>query len=139
VGSLLQGIVITAGCLGMAYWGMQQGFPEPTVRTLLFVTLLFSNIFLTLVNRSFEHTTLTTLLYRNYLMPLVILITLLGVAAMLSWPFLRNIFLLTPLTGQQILYALATAWVTTFWMDLYKVLRRSLRKKPETVENPNSQ
>ena len=49
--SIIQGLVITSGCLGIGHYYLQQGSSDDTVRTVIFITLLFSNIFLTLVNR----------------------------------------------------------------------------------------
>ena len=60
--SIVQGLMITAGCLGIGYFFMQQGHPETLVRTSIFITLLFSNIFLTLINRSFTFSVFKTLL-----------------------------------------------------------------------------
>lgn len=53
--SIIQGLMITAGCLGIGYYYLQQGSDNATIRTVIFITLLFSNIFLTLVNRSFHY------------------------------------------------------------------------------------
>jgi Ca2+-transporting ATPase len=58
--SLVQGLVITAGCLGIGYHYLQQQATPEVVRTVIFITLLFSNVWLTLVNRSFVYSILQT-------------------------------------------------------------------------------
>ncbi len=59
--------MITAGCLGIGYYFIQQGSNDDVTRTVIFITLLFSNIFLTLVNRSFKYSILKTITYKNNL------------------------------------------------------------------------
>ena len=65
--SIVQGLVITAGVLLLYKVGMDSGLPRGEVRTIAFATILLSNIFLTLVNRSFYYSVFTTLRYRNWL------------------------------------------------------------------------
>ena len=62
----LQGLLITLGCMGMGYIFMSGG-DAGMVRTVIFITLLFSNIFLTLVNRSFEFPVWVTMRYKTTL------------------------------------------------------------------------
>ena len=61
------GLGITAGCLW--YWlllYMHNGEDIDFVRTAIFImALLFSNIFLTLINRSFRYSIFTTIRYKN--------------------------------------------------------------------------
>ena len=51
--SIIQGLIIVAFCLFTGYYYMQTGASEEMVRTIIYSTLILSNIFLTLVNRSF--------------------------------------------------------------------------------------
>ncbi|HEY6503419.1 MAG TPA: cation-translocating P-type ATPase, partial [Chitinophagaceae bacterium] len=122
--SILQGLMITAGCLGTGYYYMQQGSDEATIRTVIFITLLFSNVFLTLVNRSFVDTVFKTLTYKNNLVPLIIGITILFIAALLYLPFLRNLFRLDQLSFAAIGTCAVVAMASTLWMDVWKILKR---------------
>jgi len=79
---------------------------------------LFANIFLTLVNRSFRHSVLTTLRYKNPLVPLIIGITILFIVCLLTIPALHNVFGLRPLSLQQIGLCIGVAAVNTFWINL---------------------
>jgi len=125
--SIVQGLIITLGCLGYGYYGLQKGFDEETVRTMIFVTLLFSNIFLTLVNRSFYYSVFTTLSYRNILIPIVVFATLAFTVALLLVPFLQDLFALAPLNRAQLLGAIVMAAVSTLWLEFHK-LRTRLRR-----------
>lgn len=128
--SILQGLMITAGCLGIGFYFMQQGSDEGSIRAVIFTTLLFSNIFLTLVNRSFTFTIFKTITYKNNLVPLIIGITLLFIAALLYVPFVRNLFMLHALSLTMIASCIAMALLCTLWIDLLKVVRRKYFRSP---------
>jgi len=120
--SMVQGVVITAACLGTGYYYMSHHADEATVRTTIFITLLFSNIFLTLVNRSFRYSVFTTLGYRNRLVPFITGITLLCIAAFLYVPFARQLFSLETLPVPVLLTCLGAAFAGTFWAEVRKFL-----------------
>ena len=122
--SILLGLMITAGCLGIGYYFMQQGSDDATVRTVVFITLLFSNIFLTLVNRSFTYAVFTTLSYKNNLVPLIIGITLIFIAALIYVPAVRNLFMLNTLSIKMLLSCIGVALMATLWIDILKVISR---------------
>lgn len=119
--SILQGLMITAGCLGIGYYFMQAGQTETTVRTSIFVTLLFSNIFLTLINRSFKYSVFKTAHYNNYLVPLIIGVTFLFILSILYIPFVRTLFSLETLPLNYLLMCFVTALVSTIWMEFFKL------------------
>ena len=121
--SIVQGAMITVACLGIGYYFMKEGASENSIRTLIFLTLLFSNIFLTLVNRSFEHSIIHTIRYKNNLVPLIIGLTLLFIAGLLFIPFLQQLFLLEPLPVTQVLTAAAVALAGTCWIEVLKIFR----------------
>jgi Ca2+-transporting ATPase len=121
--SIVQGLAITAACLGMGYWFMQQGKDENSIRSAVFFTLLFSNIWLTLVNRSFRHTMLTTLRYRNKLVPLIIGVSLLFILILLFVPPVQELFKLGPLEWHELGYCMLAAMAGTIWMELVIALR----------------
>ncbi|HSN60463.1 MAG TPA: cation-translocating P-type ATPase, partial [Ferruginibacter sp.] len=122
--SIVQGLMITAGCLGIGYYYMQQGTGDAGIRTIIFTTLLFSNIFLTLVNRSFRYSIFKTLGYKNNLVPIIIGITLLFIAALLYVPFVRDIFRLTAISIYTIATCIVVAMAATLWIEGLKFFRR---------------
>lgn len=126
--SIFQGLIITAGCLGIGYYHMQQGSDDAIVRTIIFITLLFCNIFLTLVNRSFLYTVLKTITYKNNLVPLIIVITLVFIAALVYIPFVRDLFMLNTLSITMLAGCIGVAIVSTLWIDVWKVVRRNFAK-----------
>jgi len=122
--SILQGLMITAGCLGIGYYYMQQGGGETVVRTVIFITLLFSNIFLTLVNRSFFYSVIKTATYKNSLVPIIIGLTLLFMAAFVYVPFVRNLFMLSVLPVSEVAVCIAVAIGGTLWIEVWKFTKR---------------
>jgi Ca2+-transporting ATPase len=122
--SIAQGLIITAGCLGMGYYFMQHHYDEATVRTVIFITLLFSNIFLTLVNRSFKYSVATTIRYKNYMVPIVILATLAFIFSLLFIPFIRTLFLLETISLYMLLTCFTVALISTMWIEFFKQYKK---------------
>jgi Ca2+-transporting ATPase len=127
--SIIQGLMITAGCLSIGYYFMQQGQDEITIRSIIFITLLFSNIFLTLVNRSFYFSIFTTLKYKNNLVLLIVGVTLLFVVAILYVPFVRDLFRLNLLSFTTIGICILVSMISTLWLEVWKFKKRSVGKK----------
>lgn len=121
--SIIQGVLITAGCLGIGYYYMLQDENETLVRTLIFISLLFSNILLTLINRSFQHSIIKTIGYKNNLVPFITGSTLVLIAVVLYVPFVSNLFQLTPLPFKSLAICAAVALVSTLWMELWKIVK----------------
>ena len=74
--SIIQGLMITAGTLIAYQYAVHQGFSESITRTMVFTVLIAANIFLTLVNRSFYYSVITTMKYRNNLVLIIVFITI---------------------------------------------------------------
>lgn len=121
--SIIQGTFITVGCLGIGYYYMQSS-DIILVRTVIFITLLLSNVFLTLVNRSFEYPVFVTIKYKNYLVPLITCITLLFITALLYIPFMRGLFLLQQPVPATLVQCMTVAFICTCWIDLLKIRRK---------------
>jgi P-type Ca2+ transporter type 2C len=122
--SIIQGLMITAACLGAGYYFTAAGHSDTTVRTVIFITLLFSNIFLTLVNRSFYFSLFTTMFNKNRLIPVIIAITLIFIALVLYLPFAQQLFRLGPLPLQSTGYCALFAAAGVLWIELYKLIKR---------------
>jgi Ca2+-transporting ATPase len=122
--SILQGLMIALGTLFIYQVGVQLSYNEDTVRTMVFMTLISANIFLTLVNRSFYYSIFTTLRYKNNLVPLIIGITIILTGLVLLVPSFTNFFEFELLTGHQLLMALGVGFVSVIWMEGIKMMKR---------------
>lgn len=122
--SILQGIMIAVGILIAYQWAVQNGANEPLTRTMVFTTLMTANIFLTLVNRSFYYSILTTLKYRNKLVPLIIGISVLLTACFIYVPPLTSFFDFEPLNAIQLAVAVILGMSSVLWYEGVKLWKR---------------
>jgi Ca2+-transporting ATPase len=122
--SIVQGIVITAGCLALYYIFMNDGATLEKVRTIVFTSLLISNVFLTFVNRSVTQTIKYTIHYKNKLAPFIIVISVAFLAAILALPFLRNLFQLTTISAGELALCTGVALAGVMWFEVYKAMFR---------------
>ncbi len=122
--SILQGLAITAACLGLGYYLIQLGEEGSYIRTMVYTTLIFSNVFLTLENRSFYHSILFTLRYKNNLIPLVIGVSVLILMLSIYTLPLRDIFSFVSLGWVDLLVCLTASFIGVMWIEIYKLYLR---------------
>ncbi len=127
--SIIQGLVITVGTLLIYQFAVRHAYNETVTRTMVFMTLLSANIFLTLVNRSFYYSLFTTLRYKNNLVPIIILITL-GLTGMILFiPQLTHFFQFEKLSGYKVAISTLTGCAAVVWFEVIKVIKRANSKK----------
>ncbi|MGN7787042.1 cation-translocating P-type ATPase [Niabella sp. 22666] len=127
--SVLQGLAITAGTLLMYEYAVQKGYNEALTRTMVFTVLITANIFLTLTNRSFYYSIFTTLKYKNNLVPSIISITVIIVAFILYIKPATRFFGFERPGSSQLMVALLTGFVSVFWFEIVKWVKRNKRKQ----------
>lgn len=133
--SIIQGLMITLGSLLVYQLSVAQGNDEATTRTMVFTVLIFSNIFLTLVNRSFYYSVWTTLSYKNSLIHWIIGITLVITGLLLYVPPLTLFFHFKALTGNQIATCLVIGFSGVMWYELVKMKTRMKSPLSPKIEN----
>ena len=122
--SIVQGLMITAGTLLCYQYAVQQGFNEAHTRTMVFTSLIAANIFLTLVNRSFYYSILTTLKYKNNLVLLIISITILITMLLLYIKPLSDFFKFEQLDLSQLLISIIIGFLSVIWYEIVKMRKR---------------
>ena len=122
--SIIQGLVITLGLLFMYQYCIQEGFSETYTRTSIFLTLIASNIFLTLENRSFYYSIFTTIRYKNNLVLIIIGLTMALTSLLLFVPVFSKFFLFEMVDYEQIGLSILIAFVSVMWMEIYKIFKR---------------
>lgn len=123
--SVVQGLVITAGVLFIYQYTVGLGGDEKTVRSMVFTTLIFANILLSFMNRSFYYYIYETITYKNRLIYYMTGITLLFMLMMLYVKPVSDFFSMTDLGFTQVLICFLVAVLSTLWMDIYKYWKRS--------------
>ncbi|MBP6389805.1 MAG: cation-translocating P-type ATPase [Flavobacteriales bacterium] len=123
--SIWQGLIIALGTLGTYQLAVQQGHSEELVRAMVFSALVFANIGLTLVNRSFTHSAFSTFGYGNWLLRGILLLTLALLGALLYVPVFRDFFHLASPSVPQLGIAAAMGFASVLWFEVYKWMRQS--------------
>jgi Ca2+-transporting ATPase len=135
--SILQGLVITIGCLLMYQWGVKHQMGEAATRTLVFTTLILSNIFLTLENRSFRFSIVRTLFYQNRLLLIIIGITAILSAIILLVTPIQQFFKLDSISISNLALCLLTAFLSVIWLEVPKWIQRSKKNRVALFSGAN--
>jgi Ca2+-transporting ATPase len=122
--SIIQGIVITLGLLFIYQYCVQNQCSESVTRTTIFLTLIASNVFLTLANRSFYYSIFTTILYKNNLVPMIIGITVFITSLLLIVPMFTRFFLFDKISLTQLVMSILVGFISVMWIEIYKAIKR---------------
>jgi Ca2+-transporting ATPase len=129
--SIIQGLVITFAILVTYQYAVRSGYNEATTRTMTFTTLVFSNIFLTLVNRSFDKSIFHTFQYKNILIPIILTITLVVWFSSIIFKEMRILFEFENISWQMIGLCLMAGAFGVFWIELAKWWKHAGRPESE--------
>jgi len=125
--SIMQGLLITAGVLSLYYYTMSAGNSLEVTRTMVFTTLLISNLLLTFVNRSLRENIFQTIHYKNNLAIWVLLISTGFILMLHLVPPVRSIFGLAPVSFNSFLLCTLVALISVGWFEIYKAIRYKRR------------
>ena len=126
--SIIQGLVITLGLLFVYQYCTQDNCTENITRTTVFLTLITSNVFLTLANRSFHYSIFTTLKYKNNLVLIIIGITILITGLLLLVPVFSHFFMFDIVSTSQMGMSILVGFISVMWVEFYKAFKRSNQK-----------
>ncbi len=129
--SFTQGLVITLGIMFVYQYAVITGFGEAGTRTMVFITLITANIVLTLVNRSFYYSILTTARYKNNLVLLIICITVVLCGLIIFIKPVAGIFKFEKLPWGSVVVSAFAGVISVAWYELVKLWRRSKK----TIDN----
>ncbi len=122
--SILQGVIIAVGVLMLYYFYMKGNYTIEETRTIVFTTLVLSNIFLTFANRSFSENFTKTIFYKNNLAPWLLAISVFFLSLILFIPFFTQLFQLKRIANVDLWLCAGVAFVSVMWFELYKTFRR---------------
>ncbi|WP_082018539.1 HAD-IC family P-type ATPase [Pedobacter kyungheensis] len=122
--SILQGLIISMATLSTYQYAIGVGTSEALTRTMVFSCLISANIWLTLVNRSFFYSLFTVIAYKNNLVPLIIMITLIFSFTLIYWKPLAFFFGFEPLSLGALLISISLGFVSVAWYEIVKIKTR---------------
>jgi Ca2+-transporting ATPase len=121
--SLFQGAMIAVAVLGVYQLALYWGMPETGVRAMVFTTMVCANLFLTLVNRSFDFPITKTLFYPNRSLPYILALSLILLGTILYVPFLADLFQVQALSLAALGTCLLAGFFSTMWFEVWKLVR----------------
>ncbi|WP_038332055.1 cation-translocating P-type ATPase [Empedobacter falsenii] len=126
--SIIQGIIITLGLLFVYQYTYQLGGNEEKTRAMVFTTLIFSNVLLSLTNRSFYYSLWSSFRNKNNLMVYVTVLTLVILFAILYIQPISLFFKVTSLNLNELGIAMLVAMLSVLWFEVYKWIKRRRKK-----------
>lgn len=123
--SIVQGLMITLGVLFAYQWTVNIGGTEEETRAMVFTTLIFANVILSLVNRSFYYSILDSLKNKNPLLISINVLAFLAVFVILYIPTVADFFQVKPLEIGHIGFALLIASISVLWFEVFKLYKRN--------------
>ncbi|WP_077922025.1 cation-translocating P-type ATPase [Spirosoma sp. 209] len=118
--SIGQGLAIAGAVLLVYYFSMRTGSTQDEVRTLAFLTLVISNIWLTLMSRSTRESILTTLRRPNWLLWLMLGLTVLLLVISLLLPAARQLARFSRPDLPELGYCMLASLAGVCWIEGYK-------------------
>ncbi len=122
--SILQGTIITLGTLFIYQYSKFLYNNESITRTMIFIVLISSNLFLTLVNRSTDYSVFVTFKYKNNLIPIIIILTIIIATTLLYIQPISNFFSFEQLNACQLISALTISLISVGWYEILKLIKR---------------
>ncbi|MFV8325535.1 cation transporting ATPase C-terminal domain-containing protein [Flavobacterium sp. ZS1P14] len=122
--SIVQGLIITIGLLFVYRYCVAEHCSESATRTTVFLTLITANILLTLTNRSFHYSIVTTIRYKNNLVLMIIGVTILITALLLFVPLLAHFFQFERVSAFQIVLSILVGFASVLWIEIHKWFQR---------------
>ena len=127
VTSIIQGLVITIGALFIYQYSVSQEFNEMITRTMVFTVLIASNIFLTLVNRSFYYSIFSVMKYKNNLVLMIISVTVFLTGLLIYVAPLAKFFQFEALNTHQLIFSITTGFLSVIWYEAVKWVKRKTK------------
>ena len=121
--SLVQGTLVLAAVLGVYLWSVFSGHVASDVRMLTFATLVFGNLSLIFVNRSWTHTVVGGLGKRNAALWWVTGATVGMLTLLFVFPSTRDLFQFTVMHPADLAISLGAGLASVVWFEVYKLVR----------------
>lgn len=118
--SLSQGLVALAMVIVSYGIAIRFNLNEEQLRTFVFSTIVFSNLFLIVANRSWQYGILKTVTRKNIAFFSISVATILMLLLSIYLPALNHLFKFESITFQMLLLTFLLGGVSVIWFDIYK-------------------
>ncbi|BFT94479.1 MAG: HAD-IC family P-type ATPase [Minisyncoccus archaeiphilus] len=126
--SVLQGLGVLLATFALYAYVLSIGRNEIEARTFAFVSLVLGNLLLIIINLSWHKNIHHILRSSNKTLFIVLGGTMLSLLSVLNIPFLGDLFHLTPLHLQDIIFVSIIILISLLWFEILKVKFRNLIK-----------
>jgi Ca2+-transporting ATPase len=126
--SVIQGLAISIGVLIVYQYSVHHRFDEQLTRATVFATIIWSNVFLTLENRSVTKPAWISVGYTNILVPAIVLITITFSGAILYIKPIAGFFQVSPLSLSQVLLCGVIGLLSVVWIEPVKFVKYRIHK-----------
>lgn len=123
--SIFQGTVVYLFILAIFLVALRRGQGELDARALTFTTLIFANLGLIFINRSWSRSFHEELQVRNTTLWWTLLSSLIFLFMVLYVPALRSLFRLSTLHPVDLFISMGAAFASIAWFELWKRIRKS--------------
>ena len=124
--AVLQGLSSLAAVIAVLLWAINDGRSDEQVRSLSFATLVFGNLALILVNRSWSESTWESLVKRkNPTIKWILIGATSALLLIISIAPLAEAFALAPLYPSDWLISIGAAAIGVAWFEVYKQTQKS--------------
>jgi len=128
--SIVQGAMVLGGCVCAYYFAERLGHSAERLRAVVFSTLVFANLGLIVVSRSWTESAFATLRRGGAVLWTLLTVTMAFVVLVLTVKPLQRLFSLAALSLSDIAACLALAAACVAWFELFKLFWvRSLRRE----------
>ena len=135
--SAAQGFGCLAAVTAVYVWAVRRGLPDDSVRSVSFVALSASNLFLILVNRSWRLTALGAVrARRNPAVPWTVGLSALAVWLIVGVAPVRESFHMGPVSAPEALVAVVAAGAGVSWFEVSKAVAHRTRRAAGAVTPP---
>ena len=119
--SMLQGLGVLIATFSLYTFMIKTGRGELEARSFAFVTLVLANLFLIVINLSWQKNIFKIIMSGNKVMYMVFVGALVWLLAVLNIPFLAELFHLVPLGLNDFAIILTVVFVSLVWFEILKI------------------
>lgn len=118
--AIIQGVVVTLGCILAGFVAFQLGLEYESIRSYVFYTLIFANIFLTLSNRSYNENFFDSMKQPNKFVPFVVFVPILFLLLINYLSFINDLFMLEKVSLIEICVLFGVGLLFSLWIEIFK-------------------